>query len=110
MANVILSIKLLGVFETFCSNNIIANKKYESISLEGTGSFPTDQLKMFIESSMRTYTLPYVRQIANGDLLYDSGNSIWGSATTETGRNGVGRGRQCHEGGDNICKPLADSC
>ena len=62
MANVILSVKLLGVFETFCSNNkIIANKKYESISLEGTGSFPTDQLKMFVESSMPTYTLPYAK-------------------------------------------------
>jgi len=26
-------------------------------------------------SSMEIYTLPYVKQIANGDLLYNSGNS-----------------------------------
>ena len=29
------------------------------------------------ESSMEAYTLPYVKQIANGNLLYDSGNSNW---------------------------------
>ena len=28
------------------------------------------------------YTLPYVKQIANGNLLYDSGNSNWASVTT----------------------------
>ena len=27
------------------------------------------------ESSMEAYTLPYVKQRANGNLLYDSGNS-----------------------------------
>ena len=27
------------------------------------------------ESSMETYTLPYVKQIANGNLLYDVGSS-----------------------------------
>ena len=34
------------------------------------------------ESSMEAYTLPYVRQIVNGNLLYDPGNSNWGSVTT----------------------------
>ena len=34
------------------------------------------------ESSMETYTLPYVKQIANGNLLYDSGNLKQGSVTT----------------------------
>ena len=33
------------------------------------------------ESGMDAYTLPYVKQIANGNLLYDSGNSNWGSVT-----------------------------
>ena len=28
------------------------------------------------------HILPYVKQIANGNLLYDSGNSNWGSVTT----------------------------
>ena len=34
------------------------------------------------ESSMETYTLPYVKQITSGNLLYDSGKSNWGSMTT----------------------------
>ena len=34
------------------------------------------------ESSMETYTLPYVKEIANGSLLYDSGNLKRGSVTT----------------------------
>ena len=33
--------------------------------------------------------LPYVKQTANGNLLYDSGNSNWGSVTTQ--RDGMGR-------------------
>ena len=31
--------------------------------------------------SMETYTLPYVKEIANGNLLYDSRNSNQGSVT-----------------------------
>ena len=38
------------------------------------------------ESSMETYTLPYVKQIASGNLLYNSGNSNQGSVTTQRGR------------------------
>ena len=34
------------------------------------------------ESSMKTYVLPYVKQIASGNFLYDSGNSDWCSVTT----------------------------
>ena len=34
------------------------------------------------ESSMESYTLPYFKQIASGNLLYNSGNSNWGSVTT----------------------------
>jgi len=33
------------------------------------------------ERSMEAYTLPYVKQIASGNLLYDSGNSNQGSVT-----------------------------
>ena len=36
---------------------------------------------MFGESNMEN-TLPYVKQIANGNLLYDSGNSNQGSVMT----------------------------
>ena len=34
------------------------------------------------ESSMKTYILLYVKQIASGNFLYDSGNSDWCSVTT----------------------------
>ena len=34
------------------------------------------------ESSMEAYTLPYIKQIANGNLLYDLGKPNWGSVTT----------------------------
>ena len=34
------------------------------------------------ENSMEAYTLPYVKQIANRNLLYASGNSNWDSITT----------------------------
>ena len=33
-------------------------------------------------SSMEVYTLPYIKQIGNGNFLYDSGNSNWGSVIT----------------------------
>ena len=36
------------------------------------------------ESNMK-YTLPYAKYIANGNLLYDSGNPNWGSVTTYRG-------------------------
>ena len=45
-------------------------------------------------------TLPYVKQIANGNLLYDSGNSNLGSVTIY---------REVEWGG-NICIPKAGSC
>ena len=37
------------------------------------------------ESSMEAYTLPYVKQIVNRNLLYNSGNSKWSSVTTQRG-------------------------
>ena len=50
-------------------------------------------------------TLPYVKQIANRNLLYGS--------ETQTGalyqRRGVGDGREVQKRGD-ICIPMADSC
>ena len=40
------------------------------------------------ESSMETYTLIYVKQIAGGNLPYDSGNAHQGSVTTSRGGMG----------------------
>ena len=53
------------------------------------------------ESSMEIYTVSYVKQIASGNLLNDSGSSNLGDL------EGWG-GREAQEGGD-ICIPLADS-
>ena len=55
------------------------------------------------ESNMEAYTLQCVKQITNGNLLYDSGNSNQGSGTTYRG----GMGREVQKGGD-ICIPTAD--
>ena len=38
------------------------------------------------------FTLPYVKYIANWNLLYDSGNSKRGSVTTYRGGKGTGMG------------------
>ena len=51
-------------------------------------------------------TLPYVKQTANGTMLYASGNSNQGSITT-WGEDGEEGGRETQEAGD-ICIPMAD--
>ena len=45
---------------------------------------------------MHAYTLPYVKQIASGNLLCDSGNSDWSSVDNLEGWDEVGgsRGRR----------------
>ena len=48
------------------------------------------------ENSMEAYTLTRVKQTAIRNWLRDSGNSTWGSVTTQRG------GREVQEGGD-IC-------
>ena len=55
-------------------------------------------------------TLPYVKYVANGNLLYDSGNSNRGSVSTwMEGGDGEGDGRELQKGGD-ICILTTDSC
>ena len=59
------------------------------------------------DSDMETYTLPQVKQIANGNLLYGSGNS--NRVSVSTYRSGMWRemgGRFKREG----CIPMADPC
>ena len=62
-----------------------------------------------VERVTRKLTLPYVKQVANGHLLYGSGNSNRGSVSTQ--RDGAGEGfrREVQKGGD-IYIPMADSC
>ena len=40
------------------------------------------------QRSMGAYTLPYVKQFASENFLYDSGNSSQGSVTTQSGEMG----------------------
>ena len=53
--------------------------------------------------------LPYVKQVANRNLLYGSGNSNRGSVINLEGWDGKGDGREVPKGGD-ICIPMADTC
>ena len=52
-------------------------------------------------------TLPYTKQIANGNLLYGSGKT--GALYQPRGVDGEGDGGEAQKGGD-ICIPMADSC
>ena len=61
------------------------------------------------ETSMETYTLPYVKYIASGNLLYVTGRSDLVLCDILDGWDGVGGVREVQEGGD-ICIPMADSC
>ena len=60
------------------------------------------------ESSMETYTLPYVKQLAGENLLQDAGSSSLGFCDNLKGWDGVGGGREVQEEGD-VCIPVADS-
>ena len=53
-------------------------------------------------------TLPYVKYMADGNLLYGSGNST-GLCINLEGWDGEGDGREVQKGRD-ICIPMADSC
>ena len=54
-------------------------------------------------------TLPYVKQIAKGNLLYGSANSKQGLCINLEGWDGAGDGREFQKGGG-ICILMADSC
>ena len=61
------------------------------------------------ESGIETYTLPYVKLIASGNLLYYAGSSKLVLCDSLEGWDRVGGGREVQEGGD-ICILMADSC
>ena len=54
-------------------------------------------------------TLPRVKWIANGNLLYGSGDWEKGLCVSLEEWDGKGGGREFQEGGD-MCIPMADSC
>ena len=63
---------------------------------------------MIWESSIETYTLPYVKPIAGGNLLYDAGNPKPLLSDSQDWWEGVGGGRRSDRG--DTCVPMTDSC
>ena len=61
----------------------------EQTCRQSRGRRECDQLR---ESSIDTYTLLFVNEIANGDLLYNTGSSTWCSVTSQRGGIGWGVG------------------
>ena len=55
------------------------------------------------------HKLPYVKQRARGNLLYDARSSNQVLCDSLEGGDGVGGGTEVQGGGD-ICIPMADSC
>ena len=60
-------------------------------------------------SSIEIYTLPYVKQRASENLLYDARNPKSVICDNLGGWDGEGGGKEVQEGGD-ICIPMAYSC
>ena len=58
----------------------------------GMGGGEEEEGEMNGESSKEAYTLLYVKQIVNGNFLYDSENSNQGSVTTYRSGKGWGVG------------------
>ena len=59
-------------------------------------------------SSLETYTLPYIKQIASGNLLYEAGSSNPVLCDNLEGWDSVGGRKEVQKGGD-IHIPMADS-
>ena len=54
------------------------------------------------------YAVPHVKEIASGNLQYNTESSPLGSVMTQSRGDGVGHGREVQEEGD-ICIQIADS-
>ena len=65
--------------------------------------------EMYGESITWKLTVPYVKQIANGNLLDEAGNPNQVLCENLEGWDVEGGGREIQEGGD-ICRPMVNSC
>ena len=59
-----------------------------------------------LERSVETCTLPYVKQIASENLLYDAESSAWCSVMTKRGGMGWGVGGRLKRATKCICTPI----
>ena len=64
---------------------------------------------MIWENSTETYRLPYVKEIASGTLMYDTGNPKLVLCDNLEGWGGEADGNGFQDGGD-TCMPMANSC
>ena len=53
-----------------------------------------ERMRQTVESTTKTYTLPYVKQIISGNLLYGAGHTNPGLCDNREGQDGVGRGKE----------------
>ena len=65
---------------------------------------------MIRENGTETYTLPQVKQIASGSLIYDTGNPKWVLCDNLEGWGGDGGGAGGSPEGGDTCMPMANSC
>ena len=59
-----------------------SNEDADRERLSDKGQWEEGEGEINGEGSMEAYTPPYIKQIVNGNFLYDSGNPNWGSVTT----------------------------
>ena len=88
--------------EPICRAVIETQAQRTDLWTQGESDGGTDR-----ESSIETCILPYVKQIASGELLYKTGSSSRPSVTPQRGGM-AGIEREVQEGGD-ICILMADS-
>ena len=84
--------------------NLFAGKQWRCRHREQTCGYRARGTKG--KDSMETYTVPYVKQMANGNSLYDSGNPMRLSENPE----GWGRKREGDSRGRGHMYTYADSC
>ena len=65
--------------------NLFAGQQWACRHREQTWGWGKKERVGQMERVAWKHTLMYIKQIASGNLLYDSGKSNWGSATTQTG-------------------------
>ena len=91
---------LMNLFSGRTRDTDVENRLADKVGEEGGGTK--------LESSMETYTLTHVKQIASGNLLYDAELSLM-LCDNLVGWQGMECGREVQEGW-RIPIPMEDSC
>ena len=93
---------LMTYLEGSSGDTDIENRLVDTVG-EGVGG-------MNGKSVMETYTLPYAKYIASGNLLYVWCSKLKSSAHWPSEGRGWGGRWEEHQSGGNICIPMTDSC